>query len=122
MKRRRTSFSARGRRWKELARHPERIDIVLDKMLAHFLAHPDPNGFKAQLVAVDRNGMRPLQGTRSTRSCKARGLPPEWSDVIISEGAERRAGTGALSLRETEAGRTDRLLQAYAAGVGAVES
>jgi hypothetical protein len=23
-------------------------------MLNHFSAHPDPNGFKAQLVAVDR--------------------------------------------------------------------
>ena len=35
--------------WKELATHPDRVDIVLDKMLTHFLAHPDPNGFKAQL-------------------------------------------------------------------------
>ena len=34
-------------------------------MLKHFLEHPDTNGFKAQLVAVD---------------CKA----PEWSDVIIA--------------------------------------
>ena len=40
--------------WKELARHPARIEIVLEKMLTHFLEHPDPNGFKAQLVAVDR--------------------------------------------------------------------
>ncbi len=41
-------------RWKELARDPRRIAIVLNKMLKHFLEHPDPNGFKAQLVAVDR--------------------------------------------------------------------
>jgi type I restriction enzyme, R subunit len=40
--------------WKELARHPNRIDIVLEKVLSHFLVHPDPTGFKAQLVAVDR--------------------------------------------------------------------
>src|SRR5689334_3066569 len=40
--------------WKELALHPDRIEIVIERMLAHFLEHPDPNGFKAQLVAVDR--------------------------------------------------------------------
>jgi type I restriction enzyme R subunit len=38
----------------ELARHPDRIEIVLEKMLKHFLEHPDPSGFKAQGVAVDR--------------------------------------------------------------------
>jgi hypothetical protein len=32
--------------------HPARIQIVFNKMLEHFL-YPDPNGFKAQLVAVD---------------------------------------------------------------------
>ena len=40
--------------WKELARLPKRVDIVLEKMLTHFLQHPDPNGFKAQFMAVDR--------------------------------------------------------------------
>ena len=34
-------------RWKELARDPDRVDIVLDKMLAHFLEHPNPSGFKS---------------------------------------------------------------------------
>lgn len=37
--------------WKELARQPKRIDIVLDKLLDHFLAYPDPSGFKAPLTA-----------------------------------------------------------------------
>jgi type I restriction enzyme R subunit len=40
--------------WKELARHPDRIEIVLEKMIEHFLKYPDPGGFKAQLAAVDR--------------------------------------------------------------------
>ena len=40
--------------WKELARDPRRVEIVIDKMLAHFLEYPDPDGFKAQLVGVDR--------------------------------------------------------------------
>ena len=30
-------------------------------MLAHFLEHPDPNGFKAQLVAVDRKAKAPVR-------------------------------------------------------------
>jgi type I restriction enzyme R subunit len=70
--------------WKELARHPERINIVLDKMLAHFLAHPDPNGFKAQLVAVDRTACVRCKAVLDAK-LQERGLPPEWSDVIISE-------------------------------------
>ncbi len=70
--------------WKELARHKDRIDIVLDKMLAHFLDHPDPNGFKAQLVAVDRLACSKYKDALDAK-LKERGLPPEWSDVIISE-------------------------------------
>src|ERR1019366_5288092 len=70
-------------RWKEIATLPERVDIVLDKMLEHFLAHPDPNGFKAQLVAVDRTACV-LYKEALDEKLRARGLPPEWSDVIIS--------------------------------------
>jgi type I restriction enzyme R subunit len=69
--------------WKELARHPDRIEIVLEKMLKHFLEHPDPNGFKAQLVAVDRKACA-LYKIALDAKLKARGLPLEWSDVIIS--------------------------------------
>jgi type I restriction enzyme, R subunit len=70
--------------WRELARLPKRIDIVLDKMLTHFLEHPDPNGFKAQLVAVDRTACARYKEALDTK-LKGRGLPAEWSDVIISE-------------------------------------
>jgi type I restriction enzyme R subunit len=70
--------------WKELAQHPERINIVLDKMLAHFLAHPDPNGFKAQLVAVDCTACARYKAALDTKPQEC-GLPPEWSEVIISE-------------------------------------
>lgn len=69
--------------WKELARHPDRIEIVLERMLAHFLAHPDPNGFKAQLVAVDRKACALYKQALDVKLA-ARCLPPEWSDVIIS--------------------------------------
>ncbi|HZW96125.1 MAG TPA: HsdR family type I site-specific deoxyribonuclease [Candidatus Eremiobacteraceae bacterium] len=70
--------------WKELARHPDRVDIVLEKMLSHFMEHPDPSGFKAQLVAVDRKACAVYKDKLDIK-LKARGLPPEWSDVIISE-------------------------------------
>ena len=30
--------------WKELARHPDRVKIVLEKMLKHFLDHPEVSG------------------------------------------------------------------------------
>jgi type I restriction enzyme R subunit len=70
--------------WKELARHPDRVEIVLEKMLAHFLEHPDPSGFKAQLVGVDRTACARFKDALDTK-LKARGLPPEWADVIISE-------------------------------------
>ena len=70
-------------RWKELAHHPDRIDIVLEKMLAHFLEHPDPSGFKAQLVAVDRRACAAYK-VALDRKLVERGLPPETTDVIIS--------------------------------------
>jgi type I restriction enzyme, R subunit len=76
--------------WKELARHPDRVEIVLTKMLEYFLAHPDPSGFKAQLVAVDRRACARYKDALDDK-LKARGLPPEWSDVIISEGQNDEA-------------------------------
>lgn len=69
--------------WKELARHPDRVEIVIERMLTHFLEHPDPNGFKAQLVAVDRKACAFYKRVLNAKLA-ARGLPPEWSDVIIS--------------------------------------
>ena len=69
--------------WKELARHPDRVEIVFERMVTHFLEHPDPNGFKAQLVAVDRKACAFYKRALDAK-LGARGLPPEWSDVIIS--------------------------------------
>ena len=70
-------------RWKELVRHPDRVDIVVDKMLTHFLEHPDPNGFKAQLVAVDRKACVVYKAALDRKLVEA-GLQPEIADVIIS--------------------------------------
>jgi type I restriction enzyme R subunit len=74
----------RRSQWKELARLPERVNIVLDKLLDHFLAYPDPSGFKAQLVAVDRLARSKYKDALDAK-LKERGLPPAWSDAIISE-------------------------------------
>ena len=71
--------------WKELARHADRVEIVLKKMLEHFLKWPDPSGFKAQLVGVDRLACARFKDGLDAK-LKAFNLPPEWSDVIISEG------------------------------------
>lgn len=69
--------------WKELARHPERVSLVIDKVVAHFLAYPDPSGFKAQLVAVDRKACAAYKDALD-RSMRDRGMPTATSDVIIS--------------------------------------
>lgn len=69
--------------WKELARSPQRIEIVVDKLIGHFLEHPDPSGFKAQLVVVDRKACALYKELLDQR-LEAKGLPPEWTDVIIS--------------------------------------
>ena len=45
--------------WKELARHPERVDIVLGRMLTHFLEHPDPDA-KPQQPGLDAGPARQL--------------------------------------------------------------
>jgi type I restriction enzyme R subunit len=69
--------------WKELARHPDRVEIITEKILKHFLEHPDPNGFKAQVVAVDRKACVVYKDALD-RKLRARALPPELCDVIIS--------------------------------------
>ncbi|WP_186027690.1 type I restriction endonuclease subunit R [Burkholderia gladioli] len=71
--------------WRELARHPDRVEIVVGKMLEHFLAYPDPSGFKAQLVGVDRAACARFKDALDAK-LKERALPSEWCDVIISEG------------------------------------
>ena len=47
--------------------------------------YPDPDGFKAQLVGVDRAACARFKDALDAK-LKERGLPPEWWDVIISEG------------------------------------
>ena len=69
--------------WKELARHSARVDIVVGKILTHFLEHPNPSGFKAQLVAVDRKACVVYKDALDRKLVEA-ALRPETADVIIS--------------------------------------
>lgn len=78
-----TDLQRKETRWKALARDPRRVAKVIGNMVEHFLAHPDPNGFKAQLVAVDRLACQIYKDALDVEF-KKRGLPPEWSDVVIS--------------------------------------
>lgn len=96
-------------KWKELARHPDRVEIVLEKMLTHFLEHPDPNGFKAQLVAVDRKACVVYKEALDAKLA-ARGLPSEWSDVIIS-GAQN--SEPALARFEYQKSKQDELIEYF---------
>jgi type I restriction enzyme R subunit len=96
-------------KWKELARHPDRINIVLDKLLTHFLEHPDPNGFKAQLVAVDRKACVVYKRALDEK-LRARGLPPEWSDVIISSAQNSEPDIKAF---EYEKSKQDELIARF---------
>jgi len=72
-------------RWRALARDPDRIKIVVKKMLEHFIDYVEPSGFKAQLVCVDRTACSDYKDELD-RQLERRGLPPEWSNVIISAG------------------------------------
>jgi type I restriction enzyme R subunit len=71
-------------RWKALARDPRRVAKVVAHLVDHFLAHPDPSGFKAQLVAIDRPACAIYKDALDIEFQK-RGLPPEWSEVVISQ-------------------------------------
>jgi type I restriction enzyme R subunit len=97
-------------KWKELARHPDRIEIVLGKMLKHFLEHPDPNGFKAQLVGVDRKACA-LYKIALDEKLKAQGLPPEWSEVIIS--SSQNTSDEEVRRFEYEKSKQDELIEYF---------
>ena len=74
----------REARWKTLAKDERRVTIVAGKVLDHFLAYPDPDGFKAQLVCVDREACVRYKDALD-KLLAAKGLPAAWSDVIYSE-------------------------------------
>ena len=75
----------RETRWKALVRDPRRVKKVIANLVDHFLNFPDPSGFKAQLVTIDRTACSQYKDALD-EELKSRGLPAEWSEVVISQG------------------------------------
>lgn len=47
----------RGVRIEDLVKHPRRIDLIAYDIWTHFKAYAQPDGFKAQIVAIDREAV-----------------------------------------------------------------
>ncbi|MBY3333929.1 HsdR family type I site-specific deoxyribonuclease [Rhizobium laguerreae] len=47
----------RGVQIEDLVKHPRRIDLIAYDIWAHFKAYAQPDGFKAQIVAIDREAV-----------------------------------------------------------------
>ena len=75
----------RGARWKALVKDDRRISVVIDQVVDHFLAFPDPQGLKAQLVTVDREACALYKAALDAK-LGALNLPAAWSEVVISQG------------------------------------
>jgi type I restriction enzyme R subunit len=67
-------------RLKEALKSTDRIGKIAKDIAEHFESHEEPNGFKAQVVAVDR------EACALYKEALDRYLPPEYSVVIYTSG------------------------------------
>ncbi|MEN3010376.1 MAG: HsdR family type I site-specific deoxyribonuclease [Candidatus Bipolaricaulaceae bacterium] len=65
---------------KNMLKSPERVRKVAEFIANHFKEYVDPSGYKAFVVAVDREACALYKQELD------RHLPPEWSQVVISRG------------------------------------
>ncbi|MCS7240394.1 MAG: HsdR family type I site-specific deoxyribonuclease [Candidatus Bipolaricaulota bacterium] len=65
---------------KNMLKSPERVRKVAEFIAKHFKEYVDPSGYKAFVVAVDREACALYKQELD------RHLPPEWSQVVISRG------------------------------------
>ncbi len=65
---------------KNMLKSPSRVERVAEFIADHFKQYVDPMGFKAFVVAVDR------EACGLYKEQLDRWLPPEWSQVVISRG------------------------------------
>ena len=65
---------------KNMLKSPDRVEKVAGFIADHFKNYVDPMGFKAFVVAVDR------EACARYKEQLDRWLPPEWSEVVISRG------------------------------------
>lgn len=78
-------YQRREATWKAIVMHPDRVQKIVRHMVKHFLEHPDPNGFKAQFVAIDRMACAEYKQAIDAEFARI-GMPEAagWSDVVIS--------------------------------------
>jgi type I restriction enzyme, R subunit len=74
----RADLAHRSARMSVLLKSPERIQAIVDDVVAHFDAKVAPNGFKAQVVVYDRAACVAYKDAFDQL------LPPEASTVVIS--------------------------------------
>ena len=70
----------RGVRIEDLVKHPRRIELIAYDIWTHFKAYARPDGFKAQIVAIDREAVILYKRTLTRMIADdllAEGLPPE---------------------------------------------
>jgi type I restriction enzyme R subunit len=65
---------------RNMMKNPERVDAVARHVAEHYRANVEPMGYKAFLVAVDR------EACVVYKDALDRYLPPDYSDVVISHG------------------------------------
>ena len=102
--------------WKELARHPDRVEWSSARCWSTSSPIPTPTASRRNWwawIAPPARASR-THWTPSSRSGPAAGMVRRHH----LRRAERRPGSGALPLRQAETGRADRLFQADAEGVG----
>jgi len=78
----RTRLQKEHARLKLLMKSPERVASIAADIARHFREHTEPNGFKGQVVCVDREACALMKAALDAH------LPPEASVVVISEGPE----------------------------------
>ncbi|MBU6428602.1 MAG: DUF3387 domain-containing protein, partial [Cyanobacteria bacterium REEB65] len=83
-------IKARGVTLAELAKHPRRIELIAYDIWTHYQAHAKPDGFKAQIVAIDREAVILYK----------RALDKVITDDLVKRGvpdADARAQAAAMS-------------------------
>jgi len=74
------NLSSRAARLAILLKAPEHVHAVVNDIAEHFQEKVQPSGFKAQLVAFDR------EACVLYKEALDEILPPEWSEVVMSVG------------------------------------
>jgi len=79
---------------KNMLKSPSRVEKVAEFIADHFKKYVDPMGFKAFVVAVDR------EACGLYKEQLDRWLPPEWSQVVISRGPNDPPGLARFHLSQ----------------------